>query len=123
MIERSTTSIMAVKTVIMIVQIHNGARREEERVRRRGKEDTVRVQGGYSESTVGYSEDTVRVHWGTVRVQLGYSEGTVGYSEDTVRVHWGTVRVQFGYSGIRREEERVRRRRKGGYIEGTGRIQ
>ena len=27
------------------------------------------------------------------------------------------------YSGIRREEERVRRRRKGGYIEGTGRIQ
>ena len=37
MIERSTTSIMAVKTVIMIVQIHNGARREEERVRRRGE--------------------------------------------------------------------------------------
>ena len=34
-----------------------------------------------------------------------------------------TVRVQLGYSGIRREEERVRRRRKGGYIEGTGRIQ
>ena len=47
----------------------------------------------------------------------------MGYSEDTVRVHWGTVRVQLGYSGIRREEERVRRRRKGGYIEGTGRIQ
>ena len=45
----------------------------------------------------------------------------MGYSEDTVRVHWGTVRVQLGYSGIRREEER--RRRKGGYIEGTGRIQ
>ena len=45
----------------------------------------------------------------------------MGYSEDTVRVHWGTVRVQLGYSGIRREEERVRRRRKGGYIEGTGR--
>ena len=45
------------------------------------------------------------------------------YSEDTVRVHWDTVRVQLGYSGIRREEERVRRRRKGGYIEGTGRIQ
>ena len=44
MIERSTTSIMAVKTVIMIVQIHNGARREEERVRRRG-------EGGYSEGT------------------------------------------------------------------------
>ena len=43
------------------------------------------------------------------------------YSEDTVRVHWGTVRVQLGYSGIRREE--VRRRRKGGYIEGTGSIQ
>ena len=47
----------------------------------------------------------------------------MGYSEDTVRVHWGTVRDQLGYSGIRREEERVRRRRKGGYIEGTGRIQ
>ena len=47
----------------------------------------------------------------------------MGYSEDTVRVHWGTVRVQLGYSGIRREAERVRRRRKGGYIEGTGRIQ
>ena len=31
MIERSTTSIMVVKTVIKeIVQIHNGARREEE---------------------------------------------------------------------------------------------
>ena len=26
----------------------------------------------------------------------------MGYSEDTVRVHWGTVRVQLGYSGIRR---------------------
>ena len=62
MIERSTTSIMAVKTVIMIVQIHNGARREEERVRSRGKEDTVRVQGGYS-------GDTVRVQWGTVMIQ------------------------------------------------------
>ena len=47
----------------------------------------------------------------------------MGYSEDTVRVHWGTVRVQLGYSGVRREEERVRRRRKGGYIDGTGRIQ
>ena len=45
------------------------------------------------------------------------------YSDDTVRVHWGTVRVQSGYSGIRRDEERVRRRREGGYIEGTGRIQ
>ena len=33
------------------------------------------------------------------------------------------MRVQFGYSEIRREEERVRRRRGGGYIEGTGRIQ
>ena len=32
------------------------------------------------------------------------------------------VVVEEGYSGIRREEERVRRRRKG-YIEGTGRIQ
>ena len=57
---------MAVKTVIMIVQIHNGARREEERVRRRGEE--------------GYSEGTGRIQW--------------GYSEDTVRVHWGTVRIQ-----------------------------
>ena len=47
----------------------------------------------------------------------------MGYSRDTVRVHWGTVRVQLGYSGIRRDEERVRRRREGGYIEGTGRIQ
>ena len=59
MIERSTTSIMAVKTVIMIVQIHNGAKREGERVRRRGKGDIVRVKGGYS-------GDTVRVQWGTV---------------------------------------------------------
>ena len=33
------------------------------------------------------------------------------------------VVVEEGYSGIRREEERVRRSRKGGYIEGTGRIQ
>ena len=65
---------------------------------------------------MGHSEDTVRV-------QLGYSEGTEGYSGDTVRVHWGTVRVQFGYSEIWREEERVRRRREGVYIEGTGRIQ
>ena len=40
-----------------------------------------------------------------------------------MRVHWVTVRVQLGYSEIRREEERVRRRREGGYIEGTGRIQ
>ena len=40
-----------------------------------------------------------------------------------MRVHWGTVRVQLGYSEIRREEERVRRRGEGGYIEGTGRIQ
>ena len=35
--------------------------------------DTLRVQGGYSggysESTVGYSEYTVRIHWGTVRIQ------------------------------------------------------
>ena len=92
MIERSTMSIMAVKTVIMIVQIQNGARREEERVRRRG-------EGGYSEGKGG-------IQW--------------GYSEDTVRVHWGTVRVQLGYSGIRREEERVIRRREGGYIEVLG---
>ena len=47
----------------MIVQIHNGARREEERVRRRGEGgNTVRVQGGNS-------GDTVRVQWGTVRIQ------------------------------------------------------
>ena len=51
MIERSTTSIMAVKTVIMIVRIHNGARREEERVRRRR-------EGGYIEGT---GKDTVGV--------------------------------------------------------------
>ena len=56
----------------------------------------MRIQGGYI-------RDTVRVQWGTVRV------------------HWGTVRVQLGYSGIRKEE-RVRRRREGGYIEDTGRI-
>ena len=43
-----------------------------------------------------------------MRVQGGYSEST--------------VRVQLGYSGIRREEERVRRGREGGYIEDTGRI-
>ena len=68
MIERSTTSIMVVKTVIKeIVQIHNGARRgrEEERVRRRREggysEGTGRIQWGYSESTVGYSEDTLGV--------------------------------------------------------------
>ena len=94
MIERSTTSIMAVKTVIMLVQIHNGARREEERVRSRGV-----GEGGYSE--------------GTGRIQRGYSESTLGYSDDTVRVHWGTVRDQSGYSGIRRDEERARRRREG----------
>ena len=50
----------------MIVQIHNGARSDEERVRRRG-------EGGYSEGTGrvqgGYSGDTVRVQWGTVRIQ------------------------------------------------------
>ena len=64
----------------------------------------MRVQGGYSggysESTVGYSEDTVRVQLGysegTGRIQWGYSESTVG----TVRVHWGIVRVQLGYRGI-----------------------
>ena len=53
----------------MIIQIHNGARREEERVRRRGKEDTVRVQGGYSGDTVRVQWGTVRVQWGTVRIQ------------------------------------------------------
>ena len=57
-----------------------------------------------------------------MRVQGGCSESTVGYSEDTVRVHWGTVRVQLGYSGISREKERVRRRREGGYIEDKRRI-
>ena len=70
----------------MIVQIHNGARREEERVRRREKEETVRVQGDYSESTVGYTEDTVRVHWGTVRVQLGYS-GIRREEKEERRIH------------------------------------
>ena len=45
----------------------------------------------------------------------------MGYSEDTVRVHWGTVRVQLGYSGIRREEERVRRRGKGDTVRVKGR--
>ena len=67
MIERSTTSIMVVKTVIKeihVVKNHNGARREEERVRREDgySEGKWRIQCGYSESTVGYSEDTVRVH-------------------------------------------------------------
>ena len=33
------------------------------------------------------------------------------------------VVVEEGYSGIRREEERVRRSRKGGYIEGTARTE
>ena len=65
--ERSTMSIMAVKTVLKeIVQIHNGASRVEERVRRRREggysEGTGRIQWGYSESTVGYSEDTAGVH-------------------------------------------------------------
>ena len=63
----------------MIVQINNGARSEEEMVRRRGEggysEGTGRIQWGYSESTVGYSEDTVRV-------QLGHSEGSDGVQWD-----------------------------------------
>ena len=42
---------------------------------------------------------------------MGYSEGTLGLSEGSVGVNW-----------VRREEERVRRRREGGYIEDTGRI-
>ena len=75
MIERSTTSIMAVKTVIMIVQIHNGARREEERVRSRGGEG-------------GYSEGTGRIKWGYSESTLGYSEGTLGHSEGSVGVQW-----------------------------------
>ena len=44
----------------------------------------------------------------------------MGYSDDTVRVHWGTVRVQSGYSGIRRDEERARRRREGGSLRVQG---
>ena len=44
-----------------IVQIHNGAQREGERVRRRREggysESTGMIQWGYSKSTVGYSED------------------------------------------------------------------
>ena len=54
---------------------YSGIRRKEERVRRRREggyiEGTRRIQWGYIESTVGYSKDTVKVHWGTVRVQLG----------------------------------------------------
>ena len=38
---------------------------------------------------MGYSEDTVRVHWGTVRLGV---QG--GYSGVTVRVQWGTVSIQ-----------------------------
>ena len=71
---------------------------------------------------MGHREDTVRVRLGYSGVQWGYSEGTLGHSECSVWVHWGSVRVQLGYIGIRREEERVRRRREGGYIEDTGRI-
>ena len=121
MIERSTTSIMAVKTVIMIVQIYNGARGEEERVRRRGKEDTVRVQVGYSRYTVRVQWGRVRIQWGYIGAQWGFSWGTVGLGgrrrgwggggkEDTlrvqggcsgvtVRVQWGTVSIQWGYIG------------------------
>ena len=47
-----------------------------------------------------------------------------------MRVHWGSVRVQLGYSEIRREVERVRRRREedtlrvqGGYSWDTVRVQ
>ena len=57
----------------MIVQIHNGARREEERVRRRGK---------------GYSEGTGRIQWGYSESTVGYSEGTLGHSEGSVGVQW-----------------------------------
>ena len=39
------------------------------------------------------------------------------YSQETMVHH-----VVVGYIGIRREEERVRRRREGGYIEDTGSI-
>ena len=31
---------------------------------------------------------------GTGRIQRGYIESTVGYSEATVRVHRGTVKIQ-----------------------------
>ena len=50
---------------------YSGIRRERVRRRREGGyiEGTGRIQWGYSESTVGYSEDKVRVHWGTVRIQ------------------------------------------------------
>ena len=48
-----------------IVHIHHGPRSKDERVRRRREggysEGTGRIQWGYSESTVGYSEDTVRI--------------------------------------------------------------
>ena len=44
----------------------------------------MRIQGGYI-------RDTVRVEW-------GYSEGTLGHSEGSVGVQWDTVRVQGGYS-------------------------
>ena len=74
MIERSTTSIIAIKTVIMIVQIHNGARREEKRVRRRGEG--------------GYSEGKGRIQWGYSESTVGYSEGTLGHSEGSVLVQW-----------------------------------
>ena len=51
----------------------------------------MRIQGGYI-------RDTVRVQWGYSEGTLGHSEGSVGvqwgYREDTVRVQWGTVRIQ-----------------------------
>ena len=61
-------------------------------------EGTGRIQWGYSESTVEYSEDTVRVQLGysegTGRIQWGYSESTVGNSEGTLGHSEGSVGVQ-----------------------------
>ena len=57
--------------------------------------DTVRVQWGYSEGTLGHSEGSVGVQWDTVRVQGGYSESTVGYSEGTLGLSEGSVGVHW----------------------------
>ena len=96
----------------MIVQIHNGARREEERVRRRGEggysEGTGSIQWGYSESTVRYSEGTLGHSEGSVGVQWDYSESTVRYSEGTLGHSEGSVGVQWdSEGGGEGEEERI----------------
>ena len=57
--------------------------------------DTVRVQWGYSEGTLGHSEGSVGVQWDTVRVQGGYNESTVGYSEGTLGLSEGSVGVHW----------------------------